>query len=267
MSTRPLKKRQLTDVDPSVREYINAPPVMKLRTSAARNETMMQTVQFEFGGCIKISDALVMTWKNAGGVEKEGTQLALAWGDTALTLSVTDPGDSAQAYLRGCTTDDLGCVWDDRSVAHLTLKKKLQTAAEWLQQFWPVVSDMITIVFRHSLFCERVSGLGSHFEFSNVHHMEASHEVESMVVRIWVHETSSIEFTFYAKGFGSVVDIRWSGLGSDFGTLVSDLLKITGARSPHYLIRDDGCLRNRFQRPEDLEVLVSMTHILAEYVY
>lgn len=268
-----------------------------LGTTEQRNEFMKQTVLQEFEHFVNVSNAkratedengIVISCRDGLLLEPASTVLTIAWYNDKVALCAVKPGDTTMGYANhlSCQNPDLQCFWDPYGCLHLQLTKPIDTVAAWRQQFWPIVKDMITLVFRHSLFRTTMfCRYGSRNVFLHRPPVLDSfkNEVLEMVMIICSPGYPGIVLKFYERDSMPMVKIM-SAVHFQIGYAIKNammqeiatlwphdasLIQLASTRKRVFIAEAHGekgwFVRLRFQYPADMEVILQAVQILKRY--
>ncbi len=264
---------------------------MVLGTTQHRNEFMKQTVLQEFEHFVNVSNAengIVISCRDGLLLEPASTVLTLDWCNDKMALCAVEPGDTTMKYANhlSCQNPDLQYFWDPYGCLHLQLTKTNATTAAWLQQFWPIVKDMITLVFRHSLFrFSMFCRYGSRNVFLHRPPVLDSfkNEVLEMVMFICSPGAPGIVLKFYERDRIPMVkimsavnfhfdDATQNAMMQEIATLWphdAHHIQLASTRKRVFIAEaraEKGWfVRLRFQYPADMEVILQAVQILSRY--
>jgi hypothetical protein len=262
---------------------------MQLGATEPRNEVMKQTVLQEFEHFVNVSNAkrateyengIVISCRDGLLLEPASTVLTLEWSKDKVALCAVKPGDTTMGYGNqlSCQNPDLQCFGDAYGCLHLLLTKKIDTVAEWRKQFWPIVKDMITLVFRHSLFrFSMFCRYGSRNVFLHRPPVLDSfkNEVLEMVMIICSPGFPGITLKFYESERKPMVKIMSAAHFQSDDAIIGAMMQEISRQRPRDARKRDFIaearqdkgwhVRIRFQYPADMEVILQAVQILKRY--
>lgn len=194
-----------------------------------RNEGMRQIVLQEFGHVVNVHDfensrvrfkrdgvddkSIVIVWKSWR-LEHKGAVLTVVWNNDSTSLCTYRPGQSIFKYAQELSIrcpDTESYRHEDQ--IHIQLNKPIDTKTAWRAQCWPIVKDMITMVFKHSMLratAASIYGAGNVSITRPIYTLNdgrQSYEVWLMRMRLGLPDQKGVILSFLHHLYTPVVDI------------------------------------------------------------